>query len=109
MVSLRVNGDQRADAVCGEELVFRATAEVPKDAGFIVALEWDLLGSGGFSIVDAVTAAPRAVLERPVSFAEPGTYFPTVRVVAQRDAEGTTPYARLQNLARVRVVVGDAG
>ncbi len=39
------------------------------------------------------------------SSAETGTHFPVVRLAAHRDGDLTTPYARLQNLARARVVV----
>ena len=52
-----------------------------------------------------IEPAPRVEVERRWSSAERGTHFPVVRVVAQRDGDATTPYARLQNLARARVVV----
>jgi hypothetical protein len=39
------------------------------------------------------------------SFAEPGTYFPTLRVASQRTGDTDTPFTRVQNLGRVRVVV----
>ena len=48
-------------------------------------------------------------LERRHSFADPGICFPAVRVVSQREGGTGSPYARLQNLARVRVVVGALG
>jgi hypothetical protein len=52
-----------------------------------------------------VAAGEQATADQRHSFTAPGTYFPTVRVAAHRDGDGTTPYARIQNLARVRVVV----
>jgi hypothetical protein len=45
------------------------------------------------------------VFTRRHSFALPGTYFPTVRVAAHRDGDANSPFARIHNLARVRVVV----
>lgn len=39
------------------------------------------------------------------TFATPGTYFPVLRATSQRDGDRATPYARVQNLDRVRVVV----
>jgi hypothetical protein len=39
------------------------------------------------------------------AFAKPGTYFATLRAISQRQGDAKTPYARIQNLARVRVVV----
>ncbi|MFD2136452.1 hypothetical protein ACFSLT_17355 [Novosphingobium resinovorum] len=39
------------------------------------------------------------------AFAVPGTYFVGLRVTAQREAEVGSPYGRIMNLGRVRVVV----
>ncbi|HWS45068.1 MAG TPA: hypothetical protein VN636_04335, partial [Acidimicrobiia bacterium] len=90
----------------GQEVVLRAVAEVPDGTGAIVSVEWDVDGAERFPIRDSVDLAPLVVAERRASFAAPGTYFPTVRVTSQRDADAGTAYARIQNLARVRVVVG---
>ena len=49
--------------------------------------------------------ARRVVVERRHSFSAPGTHFATVRVVSRRDGDATTAYARIQNLARARIVV----
>ena len=38
-------------------------------------------------------------------YVKPGTYFAVLRVTSQREADPSTPYGRVQNLARVRVVV----
>jgi hypothetical protein len=107
VVSLTVNGDLRADATTGDELTFRAVAEVPEGTGVIIEVAWDFDGSGRFAEAELVAPAPRVVVERRRSFAEAGTKFPAVRVVAQRDGNPSSPFARLQNLARVRVVVAD--
>ncbi len=104
VVSLSVNDDERAEVVREGSLSFRVEAEVPDGAGVIVAVAWDPAGSGTFSVQEAATAAPPVVLERHFTFSNFGTFFPTVRVVAQRDGDGTSPFAPLQNLARVRVV-----
>jgi hypothetical protein len=107
VVSLTVDDGERAAVPVGGELTFRAVAEVPPGTGAIVAVEWDFDGSGHFSEATQVEPAARVDVEQRVSFAGPGTRFPAVRVVSQRAGSATTPYARLQNLARVRVVVGD--
>jgi hypothetical protein len=39
------------------------------------------------------------------SFPRPGTYFPALRATSQREGDAATPFARVQNLGRVRVVV----
>ena len=69
------------------------------------AHEWDLDGSGAYP-VKAVLIGPadrRATATLVQRFAKPGTYFVTLRAAAQRD--GGTPFARIQNLGRARVVV----
>ena len=108
VVALTANGAPRVDVSPGDDVLFRAVAEVPDGTGVIVGIAWDFDGSGRFSEVERVAAAPRVVVERRRAFAEPGTSFPTVRVVAQRDGDASSPFGRLQNLARVRVVVRDA-
>ena len=105
VVSLTADGGARTDVPVGAEVSFRATAAVPDGTGAMVTVEWDLDGAGDFPVREDMGAGERAVVEHRHSFAEPGTYFPTVRVAAHRDGDGTTPYARIQNLARVRVVV----
>jgi hypothetical protein len=107
VVSLTVNGGLRADGTTGDELTFRAEAAVPEGTGVITEVAWDFDGSGDFLEAEPVAAAPKVVVERRRSFPEAGTSFPAVRVVARRDGITSGPFARLQNLARVRVVVGD--
>jgi hypothetical protein len=107
VVILTVKGDRRADSTTGDELSFRAEAEVPEGTGVITEVAWDFDGSGRFSDAEPVTAAPKVVVQRRRSFPEAGTFFPAVRVVARRDGPTSGPFARLQNLARVRVVVAD--
>jgi hypothetical protein len=107
VVSLTVNGDLHADATTGDELIFRAVAGVPEGTGVIIEVAWDYDGSSRFSEADPVAAATKVVVERRRSFAEAGTNFPTVRLVAEREGNPSSPFARLQNLARVRVVVAD--
>jgi hypothetical protein len=49
--------------------------------------------------------ATTATVEAEHVFEAPGTYFPALRAVSQRQGDRATPYARVQNLDRVRVVV----
>ena len=105
VVSLTADGHPRADVVVGEEVTLRATAQVPDRTGAIVALEWDVDGDGRFPVAEPIAVADTVVVERRHSFSQPGTYFPTVRVAAHREGDPHSRYARVQNLARVRVVV----
>jgi hypothetical protein len=107
LVSVTVDGTLRADSTPGVELTFRAVAEVPQGTGAIVSVAWDFDGSGRFAEVESVPPAARVVAARRRSFPGPGTFFPAVRVVAHRDGDASSPFARLQNLARVRVVIRD--
>ncbi len=107
VVSLTVDGDGRADVAVGDAVTFRATAQVPEGAGVIVTVEWDFDGAGSFPIAESIAVAEKVDAQRRFSFAAPGVYFPTVRVAAHRDGDRTSPCARVQNLARVRVVVSE--
>jgi len=64
-------------------------------------------GTGTFPIEARVpsTSRGRSELRTSFTFRKPGTYFPTIRVISQRQGDASTPYARIQNLGRVRVVV----
>ncbi|MCP3821363.1 hypothetical protein NLX86_25685 [Streptomyces sp. A3M-1-3] len=50
-------------------------------------------------------AQPRLTVETSHTFTEAGTYFSALRVTSQHQGDPTTPFARVQNLGRVRVVV----
>jgi hypothetical protein len=47
----------------------------------------------------------RTQLWATYTFSEPGTYFPVLRATSQREGDPNTPWARIENLDRVRVVV----
>jgi hypothetical protein len=110
VVQLSANGGTRADVAVGEPVTFSALVEVPPGAGTIVAAEWDFEGDGDYPVVEPFTNEDLSYtsmrLDREYSFAAPGTYFPVLRATAQRLGQGDTPYGRVINLGRVRVVVG---
>lgn len=47
----------------------------------------------------------RVTLKTIYTFSKPGTYFVTLKGVSQRQGDATDPFTRIQNLARVRMVV----
>src|SRR4029079_8728584 len=96
----------RVDVKVGQPVSLIATAEVPPGAGKIVKAEWDFEGTGELT-VPADIDGPSSTVQVTAShrFTEPGTYFPVVRVTAQRNGDTETPYGLVSNLARVRVVV----
>ncbi len=109
VISLRVNGDERTEVSVGKPVIFTAEIEVPPHTGRVVAAEWDFEGAGTFLMTSPIKSAnatsATTTLKTAYTFSRPGTYFPTLRTTAQRQGDARTPYARIQNLGRVRVVV----
>ncbi|WP_309058829.1 hypothetical protein [Streptomyces sp.] len=105
VVRLTADGAACADVRAGTPVTLAATVEAPPGTGGIVRVQWDVDGDGTYEIDDVTEPVPQLSLERHHTYLEPGTRFVTVRVSAQRDADPETPFARIDNLARVRVVV----
>jgi hypothetical protein len=107
VVHLSVNGSVRAEVSPGEPVSFVARVETPPNTGEVVAADWDFLGNGSYSEPAELgpgTTGP-VTLTTSYTFTARGTYFPALRVASQRDGDRETPYARIQNLGRVRVLV----
>jgi hypothetical protein len=124
VVTVKANGGRRADVKVGEPVTFTATVEVPKGMGKVVAASWNFEGlpedigktsgwnfesSSVFPVKGTFTPADKTgsqvTLKTTYTFTRPGTYFPTLRVASQREGDAKTPFTRIQNLDRVRVVV----
>ena len=106
IVEARANGRERAEVAVGEDVEFTATIEVPAGTGTVVAAAWDFEGAGDFPEAFELDGTEEKVrVTTSHAFAEPGTYFPSLRVASQRQGDVTTPHARILNLGRVRVVV----
>ncbi len=107
VVALTANGSARAEVRPGQKVGLAATITVPPGTGKVVWAHWDLDGSGKFATPAALPARPqaRATVRTSVSFDKPGTYFVTLKVESERAGNTASPYARIQNLARVRIVV----
>jgi hypothetical protein len=106
VVELKANGGVRADVGVGEAVTFTALIEVPPDAGMVVAAEWDFEGRGDYPLAASIDA-PKTLLRlsAPHAFSAPGTYFTVLRATSQRQGDARTAFGRVQNIARVRVVV----
>jgi hypothetical protein len=90
----------------GRPVNFTATIELPPNAGQIVTAEWDFDGVGTYPVMQPVQPPQSSVsLSSMHTFSKPGTYFPVLRATSQRQGDAQTPYGRVQNLARVRVLV----
>jgi hypothetical protein len=107
-VELTANGSVSAEVCVGDPVAFTAVVEAPPNAGQVVSAEWDFEGVGDFAGTGKIGTPDTAVnLSASYSFVRPGTYFPVLRVASQREGNTQTAYARIQNIARVRVLVRD--
>jgi hypothetical protein len=107
VVKVTANGSSRAEVAAGEDVQFTADIEVPAGTGTIVTAEWDFEGAGDFPHpTEGLTgSATRLALSTSHAFSEAGTYFPALRVASHRQGDVDSPFARVLNLGRVRVVV----
>jgi hypothetical protein len=106
VIELLADGGVRAEAAVDQLVTFTARVEVPPNAGTVVAAEWDFEGAGDYPVA-AQLENPQALVRLSAShaFAKPGTYFSVLRATSQQESDTRTPYGRVQNIARVRVVV----
>ncbi|RYH14062.1 MAG: hypothetical protein EON57_01015 [Alphaproteobacteria bacterium] len=106
VVTLLANGGARAETPTGKPVYFTGTIAVPPGAGSIIAAEWDFDGSGTFATRSPVgDGAADAAVSIDHTFDKPGTYFVTLRGRSQRQGDARSLYGRIDNLARVRIVV----
>jgi hypothetical protein len=105
VVDLSVNGAGRIDIAVGQTVTFKARIQVPPRAGKVVSTEWDYLGTGEFTASPFGRPKRTVVVRTSFTYTTPGTYFPALRATSQREGDTSTPFARVQNLGRVRVVV----
>lgn len=108
VVTLSANGGARAAVKAGERVTLQGVIEVPPGAGSVAAAEWSFEGAPEFAaaaLPDGSPAATRVTIRATHSFAKPGTYFPVLRATSQRQGDAHASFARIHNLARVRVVV----
>jgi hypothetical protein len=111
VIHLSANGKPRADVVANRAVKFTATVEIPPNTGKLIAAEWDFEGDGKYAFTqdlkdsDITSSGNQVRLTMTHAFPKPGTYFATLRAISQRDGDKNAPYARIENLDRVRVVV----
>lgn len=109
VVALTANGGEKAVVKAGESVVFEGAVAVPPQAGSVIYAEFDFEGDGTYPVkaaLEPVDEACTAAKARTVyTFARPGTYFPALRAAASRTGNTSHPFAQINNLARVRVIV----
>ena len=107
VISLTANGKDRIEVARGTSVTMHGFIDAPPGTGNIISAQWDFDDDG---IIDQpVTLADdtgaQIALKASFTFDKPGTYFTVLHGVSQRDGDRTTPFARIENLARLRVVV----
>lgn len=106
VVNLTVGGGERIVVKTGQPVTFKGTIGVPPGAGSIVGVSWDFEGNGKFESGKPVQpGASSATVSATHRYDRPGTYFVGLMGSAQRQGDAETPYARAENLDRVRVIV----
>ena len=105
VVELKVNGGERAEVAVGKPVTFSAIIETPPNTGKVVAVEWNFEGAGSYVPAKFDDIKPAVSVQATHSYSQPGTYFPVLRATSQREGDAETPFGRVQNLGRARVVV----
>jgi hypothetical protein len=106
VVTLAVNGTDRATIGVNQTVTLTGTIEMPLKAGKVFQYDWYVGGTPVVYEAPTVLETPQPLVNvsRTVSFSKPGTYELTLRAAAQRN--GVSDYwTNLQNLARVQIVV----
>ena len=93
------------DVTAGRPVEFHAKIQVPPGAGEIVSVEWDFEGDGTFEKATIPTGKSTLVVKASHVFTAPGTFYPAIRVGAQRDGDIADVLTVIQNVDRTRVVV----
>lgn len=106
LVTIAANGKARAEVAVGQTVTFTGTIDTPPGTGRVVEAKWDFEGRGDFPVASPVpTNRGKVRVRTTYSFAKPGTYFAVLRAASQRPDAIGTPFAKVPNLARARVVV----
>jgi hypothetical protein len=105
LVDIKANGYTRIDITSGQTITFIGKIQVSPKAGRVVSTEWDFLGTGDFTASHLGNLESGEEVKATFTYNSPGTFFPALRVTSHRVGDPNTPFARVQNLDRVRVVV----
>ncbi len=111
VVSVKIDGHERAEIKKGESVNLEVIIKVPVNAGKVVSAEWNFEGGNEFipvsNIVNyySISSGTKVKIETSHVFKKEGTYFPTIRVASEREGDAETTYTQIQNLGKARVVV----
>jgi len=105
VVDLTVDGKTQINIKAGQKVTFKAEIQVPLGAGKIVGTDWDFDGNGYFKAFTFGKPKETVKISLTHTYPKAGTYFAQLRVTSQREGDTSTPFAKVQNLGRIRVVV----
>ena len=104
VVDLAVRGGDRITVRVGQQVTFSGRAQVPPGTGKIVSVGWDFTGTGSYATTAIRRPRPALRVDGSHRYTEPGTYYVALRVASSRSGVAE-PFAQVENLDRVRVVV----
>ena len=101
---------KRIDVKRGASVEIKVVAEVPAGQGKVMLAQVSYDGkdySEKIDLSNAIYSVDGSRVEFTIchQFKDKGTFFPTVRVASQRKVDPSSPFARIYNLDRIRVVV----
>jgi hypothetical protein len=106
VVELAADGGARAEVRAGQSVTLTGAIEAPPGAGAVVSAEWDFEGVGSFVPADDLgEPRPSVSVSATHVYARAGTYYPVLRGVLQREGNPHSPFGRIENIGRARVVV----
>jgi hypothetical protein len=89
----------------GQKLTLHGVATMPPGAGVIAGAQWGATGNDSFTAATLAQGAANVwTTSTDIRYERPGTYYPVLRVSAQREGHAAE-FAQVRNLARLRVVV----
>lgn len=119
VITMLANGAACAHVKAGEPVTFTVNVKVPEGAGKVTAVDYDFSSDNSISYEKKELSVFRnkgtfetvedgvcygAVSEITHVYEEPGIYFASVRVKANRTGDGENLFTQVKNIARARVV-----
>ncbi|KAI8651842.1 hypothetical protein LRP88_10851 [Fusarium phalaenopsidis] len=105
VVGLTSNGKTPIRVRVGQSVVFKAHIEVSASTGSVTSVQWDFEGTGDFVKKGFRKAKGNMDVTVFRKYQKQGTYYAAARVASNRKGDAKTPYAQVQNIGRMRIVV----
>jgi hypothetical protein len=105
VIDLTADGQTAVKVQAGKPVTVKARIQAAPGTGKIVSTAWDIKGDGTFTTRPFGSPRESAEVRVTFTYTTPGTYFPALRATVQRDGNVNTPFAKIPNLGRMRVIV----